>query len=92
MTFLLAAFGFLRDSWIGKAALIAGAALMAVLLVFSAGGRAQRRKQKIKNLEAYIDLSERADGTADQTARDLDGISDDDLNRRLRDHDGAFRD
>ena len=92
MTFLLGAFGFLRTSWIGKALAIAGGVLMAVLLVFSAGGRAQRKKQKIKNLEEYIDLRERADKTADQTVRDLDGISDDDLNRRLRDHDGAFRD
>ncbi len=92
MTFLLAAFGFLRNSWLGKVLAIAGGVLMAVLLVFSAGGRAQRKKQKIKNLEAYIDLRERADKTADQTARDLDGISDDDLDRRLRVHDGAFRD
>ena len=92
MTFLLAAFGFLRNSWIGKALIIAGGVLMAVLLVFSAGGRSQRKKQKIKNLEEYIDLRERADETADQTTRDLDGISDDDLNLRLRDHDGAFRD
>ena len=92
MTFLLAAFGFLRNSWIGKALAWAGALIVMVLLIFSAGGRSQRKKQKIKNLEKYIDLRERADETADQTTRDLDGISDDDLNRRLRDHDGAFRD
>ncbi|MCH7522039.1 MAG: hypothetical protein IIB42_10130 [Candidatus Marinimicrobia bacterium] len=91
MTFLLVAFDFLRNSWIGKALAIAGGILMAVLLVFSAGGRAQRKKHKIKNLEEYIDLHKRADKTADQTVRDMDGISDDDLNRRLRDR-GRLRD
>ncbi len=91
MSFLLAAFGFLKNSWIGKALALAGGVVAAVLLVFAAGGRAQREKQKIKNLEQYIDLRKRADKTADQTARDLDGISDDDLDTRLCDHD-AFRD
>lgn len=88
MGFLLT---FLRNSWVGKVIVIAGGALMAVLLVYSAGGRAQRKKQKIENLEEYIDLRERADETADQTLRDLDGISHDDLTRRLRKH-GALRD
>ena len=91
MGILLTIFGFLRNSWIGKVVIIAGGALMAVLLVYSAGGRGQKKKQKIKNLEEYIDVRERADKTADQTLRDLDGISDADLARRLRDH-GAIRD
>ncbi len=64
---------------------------MTVLLVFSAGGRAQRKKQKIVNLEEYIDVRKRADKTADQTLRDLDGISRDDVTRRLHKH-GALRD
>ncbi len=91
MVFLSTAFAFLRNSWVGKALAFAGGALMIVLLVFSAGGRAQKKKQKIKNLEEYIDLRERADKTADKTIRDLDGISRDDLTRRLRKH-GALRD
>ncbi len=91
MAFLLTAFTFLRNSWVGKALIVAGGVLMAVLLVFSAGGRAQKKKQKITNLEEYIDVHERADKTADQTLRDLDGISRDDVTRRLRKH-GALRD
>ena len=91
MTFLLTAFSFLRNSWIGKAAIFAGGALMAVLLVYTAGGRAQKKKQRVKNLEEYIDVRERADKTADQTLRDLDGVSYDDLTSRLRKH-GAVRD
>ncbi len=91
MGFLFTAFTFLRNSWIGKVTLIVGGALFAVLMVFTAGKRAQRKSQKIANLEEYIDVRGRADKTADQTARDLDGISDDDLHRRLRDH-GALRD
>ena len=90
-SFLFTAFSFLRNSWIGKVVIIAGGALMAVLIVFTAGGRAQIKKQKIKNLEEYIDVRERADKTADQTLRDLDGISDADLTSRLRDH-RALRD
>ena len=91
MAFLFTAFSFLRNSWIGKAAIFAGGALTAVLLVYAAGGRAQKKKQRIKNLEEYIDLRERTDKTADQTLRDLDGISHDDLTSRLRKHD-ALRD
>ncbi len=91
LTFLLPTLSFLRNSWIGKALAIAGGVLMAVLLIFSAGKRAQRRKQKLANLEGYIHARKRADKAADQTARDLDGISDDDLNQRLRDH-GRLRD
>ena len=90
-SFLFTAFGFLRNSWVGKVVIIAGGALMAVLVVYSAGGRDQKKKQKIKNLEDYIDLREKADETADQTLRDLDGISHDDLTSRLRKH-GALRD
>ena len=90
-SFLFTAFGFLRNSWIGKVVIIAGGALMAVLVVYSAGGRAQKKQQKIKNLEEYIDVRERADKVADETVQDLDGISRDDVHKRLRDH-GAFRD
>ena len=90
-SFLFAAFGFLRNSWVGKIAIIAGGALMAVLLVYSAGGRAQKKQQKIKNLEEYIDVRERADKVADETVQDLDSISRDDVHKRLRDH-GALRD
>ena len=89
--FLFTAFGFLRNSWVGKVVAIAGGALMAVLVVYSAGGRAQKKQQKIKNLEEYIDVRERADKVADKTVQDLDGISRDDVHKRLRDH-GAFRD
>ena len=88
---LFTAFGFLRNSWVGKVVAIAGGVLMTVLVVYSAGGRAQKKQQKIKNLEEYIDVRERADKVADETVQDLDGISRDDVHKRLRDH-GAFRD
>ncbi len=91
MTFLLTAFGFLRNSWIGKALAIAGTVLMMVLLVFSAGGRAQRKKQKIANLENYVDVQKRVDQTLADAARAVGSISDDDLDDRLRKHPGAFR-
>lgn len=91
MTFLLAAFGFLRNSWIGKVLAIAAAGAVAVLLVFSAGGRAQRRKQKITNLEGYIDVQKRVDRTAEEAARAVGAMSDDELNERLSRHPGALR-
>ena len=84
ISFLLGAVGFVRNSWVGRALAVAGGALVAVLLVFSAGKRAQRQRQKIANLEGYINARKTADKAADEIARDLDGISDDDLNRRLR--------
>ena len=90
-SFLFTAFGFLRNSWVGKVAIIAGGALVALLLAYSAGERGREKKQKIKNLEEYIDVRERADKVADETVQDLDGISRDDVHKRLRDH-GAFRD
>ena len=91
MGFLLAAFGFIRDSWIGRALAAAVGVLVAVLLIFSAGKRAARKDQRLKNLEGWIDAKKSADKTADEIARGLDGISDDDLNRRLRDS-GRLRD
>jgi len=92
MSFILAAFGFLRNSWIGRALAVAGGVLVAVLLIFSAGKRAQRREAKTARLEEYIDVRKRADKAADQVVRDLDGISDDELVVRLRDKFGAVRD
>ncbi len=91
MTFLLTAFGFLRNSWIGKVLAIAGGVLMMVLLVFSAGGRAQRKKQKIANLENYVDVQKRVDQTLEDAARAVGAMSDDELNDSLREHPGAFR-
>ena len=91
MAILLMIFGFLRNSWVGKAVIFAGSALMFLLFVYFAGGRAQNKKQKIKNLEEYIDVRERADKVADETVQDLGSISRDDVHDRLRDH-GAFRD
>ena len=91
MTFLLTVFSFLRTSWIGRALAIAGGVLLAIVLIFGAGKRRQRDQQERENLEEYIDARRRADKAADQTARDFDGISDDDLLRSLRKH-NAIRD
>ncbi len=91
MTFILAAFGFLRNSWVGKVTIIVGAVLFAMLMIFSAGGSAQRKKQKIANLENYVDVQKRVDQTLEDAARLTGAISDDDLNDSLREHPGAFR-
>ena len=91
MTFLLTAFGFLRNSWIGKAALIAGGVLLTVLMIFTAGGRSQRAKQKIANLENYVDVQKRVDRTTEEAARMAGALSDDELDDSLRGHSGAFR-
>lgn len=91
MTFLLAAFGFLRNSWIGKAAIIAGGVLLTLLMVFAAGGRSQRAKQKLANLENYVDVQKRVDQTTEDAARLAGAMSDDELADSLRGHHGAFR-
>ena len=91
MTFLLAAFGFLRNSWIGKALAWAGALIVMVLLIFSAGKRAQKKDQRISKLENYVDVQKRVDRTLEDAARLTGAISDDDLDERLRKHPGAFR-
>ncbi len=91
ISFALAAFGFIRNSWVGKVVIIVGGVLFAMLMVFSAGGRAQRKKQKIANLENYVDVQKRVDRTLEDAARLTGAISDDDLDDRLRKHSGAFR-
>ena len=91
MTFLLTAFGFLRNSWIGKMTIIAVGVLLTVLMVFAAGGRSQRAKQKIANLENYVDVQKRVDRTTEEAARLAGAMSDDDLDDSLRRHTGAFR-
>ncbi len=91
MAFLLTAWGFLRNSWVGKVTLIVGGVLLAVLMVFSAGGRAQRKNQKIKNLENYVDVQKRVDKTLDAARHSVGAMSSGDLDDRLRKHPGAFR-
>ena len=91
MTFLLTAFAFLRNSWIGKVTLIVGGALFFTLLVFTAGGRAKLKNLKIAKLENYVDVQKRVDQTLEDAARLTGAISDDDLDDRLRKHSGAFR-
>ncbi len=86
MPFFLAAFTWARTTWIGKALALAGGVLIAVALVFAAGGRAARQKRKVKDLDEYIEFRHRADRTADRTLRELDGITDSELERRLRKH------
>ncbi len=90
LAFVMTAVGFVRNSWVGKVAIIIGGALIAVLFVFTAGKRAQRKDQKIANLENYVDVQERVDETLEDAARRVGAMSDDDLNDSLRKH-GAFR-
>ena len=90
MPFLLGLFSFVRNSWIGKALAIAGGVLMAVLLVFSAGKRAQRGKTKVANLENHIDIQARIDATKEDAARRVGVLSDDELDSKLSKH-GAIR-
>ena len=91
ISFALAAFAFIRNSWIGKVTLIVGGALFAVLMIFGAGKRAQRKDQHISNLENYVDVQRRVARTTEEAARLVGALSDDDLNDRLRKHPGAFR-
>ncbi len=91
ISFALAAFGFIRNSWVGQAAIILGGALLAVLMVFAAGKRAARKDQRISNLENYADVQKRIHKTAEETARLVGAMSDDELNDSLRKHPGAFR-
>jgi len=88
---IMGGFSFFKNSWLGRVLAIAGGAMLAVLLVFSAGKRSQRKKQETANLREHIDVRKKADKAADETARDLDGIDDADLDERLRKH-GALRD
>ena len=91
MTFLLTAWSFLRNSWVGKVTLIVGGVLIAVLMVFSAGGRSQRKSQKIANLENYVDVQKRVDASLEEAKHSVGAMSDGDLDDRLRRHPGAFR-
>ncbi len=80
MAFLLTAFGFLRNSWLGKVAVIAGGVLMAVLLVFAAGGRAGRKnaeaKENRRKAEAAEDMRE--------IRNEVEGLPDADRRNELR--------
>ena len=91
MTFLLTAFAFLRNSWVGKVTLIVGGALFAVLMVFGAGKRAQRKNQHIATLENYVDVQKRVDASLEEAKHSVGAMSDGDLDDRLREHPGAFR-
>ncbi len=92
MSFLLVAFGFIRNSWIGRALAMAAGISAAVWLIFFAGKRSQRKEQEIENLNEYIDVRKRADEAAD-AARKVGGtLSDAELVARLRKHRFAIRD
>ena len=91
MTFLLTAFAFIRNSWIGKVTLVVGGALFAVLMIFGAGKRSQRKDQYISNLENYVDVQKRVDRTTEKAARLVGALPDDELDDSLRGHPGAFR-
>lgn len=84
-------FSFL-GSKLGKYAAIAGGVLLAALAIFRAGSRSAKRKQKVKNLEEYIDVNKRAREAEADAAREVGALDDDKLNRRLRDQHGALRD
>ena len=92
---IMGGFSFFKNSWLGRVLAIAGGALLAVLFVFSAGKRSQRKKQQIKNLEEHVDARLRADKAADAARQVGADLSDDELNRRLdaagrlRKHDGS---
>ena len=77
MSFILAAFGFLRNSWIGRALAVAGGVLVAVLLIFGAGRRIGRKgaeaKEGRRKAEAAQDMKEIRDeveGLPDAARRD----------------------
>ena len=70
-------------SRIGKYAAMVGGLLLAILAIFNAGSRAAKRKQKLKNMETYIDTSKRAQKVAEDSAREVGAMDDDELNRRL---------
>lgn len=91
MGILFTAFAFLRNSWIGKVTLIIGGALLVLFMAFFAGGRSQRKSQKITNLENYVDVQKRVDQTLEDAAHSVGAISAGDLDDRLRKHPGAFR-
>ncbi len=93
----LGAFSWLRSSKLGQMIMMAGAVMLAIFIIYTKGQRDQRRKQRVKNLEEYIDVNQRADRTREDTARRLEGMSEEDLNDQLRDlgglrGDGAERD
>ena len=91
ISFSLAAFGFIRNSWIGKVLAWAGALIVMGLLIFSAGGRSQRKDQHIANLENYVDVQKRVDASLEEAKHSVGAMSDGDLDDRLRRHPGAFR-
>ena len=91
MTFLLTAFAFLRNSWVGKVTLVVGGAVFAVLMAVGYGKRIQRKDQHIANLENYVDVQKRVDASLEEAKHSVGAMSDGDLDDRLREHPGAFR-
>ena len=56
--FLLSAFGWLKNSWLGKAVAIAGAVLMALWLARRSGAKAAQAQEQIRKAEAAQDMKE----------------------------------
>jgi len=84
MPFILAAFGWLRNSWLGKALAAAFAVLAAVFLIYRKGKSDARREQETENLENYIDTGRHANEARQKAAREVGALTDDELNDRLR--------
>lgn len=71
--------------------LMAGLAILGALFgIYKAGGASEKKKQKIRNLETYVDTNKRATAAREasdaKTAADPDSVVD-----RLREH-GSLRD
>lgn len=83
-------FGFLGLGRIGTY-LMAGLAILGALFgIYKAGGASEKKKQKIRNFETYVDTSKRArearEASDAKTAASPDSVAD-----RLREH-GSLRD
>ena len=91
MSLLLGAFGWFRSSRIGQFMAMIGGVLFVLWMAYLKGGRNAVMKQRVANLEGYIDVTKRGEEAAVDAARRVGALSDSDLNKRLH-KSGALRD
>jgi len=95
IAFILGALNWIKNSTVGRYLMIAGAAVLAVFVIFQRGKSAQRKQQKLDDLEFGADIRRAADEAAEKHDAENAGLSDDERRdralKRLRDE-GRLRD
>jgi hypothetical protein len=74
---VMGGFSWLKNSTVGRYAIMAGGLLLTVFFIFNQGKAAQRKKQKLDDLEFGADIRRRTDEAEERHDADMAQLPDD---------------